>query len=267
MVRAIVAGAGGRMGKRIINIINETEGIQLVSAFERNNHPDVGKDAGIVAGIGKLGIEIKGSISEVLDKGDVLIDFTMPEATYEHVKAVAEQGISMVIGTTGFSDELLAKIKEYAKKIRCVLSPNMSIGVNVMFKMVAELSRILGEDYDVEIVELHHRFKKDAPSGTALRLAQIIADVKGIDLEKTGIYGRKGIVGEREKNELGIHAVRAGDITGEHIVIFGGMGERIEFIHRAHSRDNFARGAVKAAMWVVNQPPGLYDMQDVLGLK
>ena len=267
MVRAIVAGAGGRMGKRIINIINETEGIQLIGAFERNNHPDVGKDAGIVAGIGKLGIEIKGSISEVLDKGDVLIDFTVPEATYEHVKAAAEQGISMVIGTTGFSDELLAKVKEYAKKIRCVLSPNMSIGVNVMFKIVAELSRILGEDYDVEIVELHHRFKKDAPSGTALKLAQIIADVKGIDLEKTGIYGRKGIVGEREKNELGIHAVRAGDITGEHIVIFGGMGERIEFIHRAHSRDNFARGAVKAAMWVVNQPLGLYDMQDVLGLK
>ena len=267
MVRAIVAGAGGRMGKRIINIINETEGIQLIGAFERSDHPDVGKDAGIVAGIGKLGIEIKGSVSEVLDKGDVLIDFTVPEATYEHVKVAAEQGISIVIGTTGFSEELLAKIKEYAKRIRCVLSPNMSIGVNVMFKMVAELSRILGEDYDVEIVELHHRFKKDAPSGTALKLAQIIADVKGIDLEKTGVYGRKGIVGERDKNEMGIHAVRAGDITGEHIVIFGGMGERIEFIHRAHSRDNFARGAVKAAMWVVNQPPGVYDMQDVLGLK
>ncbi|RLB10965.1 MAG: 4-hydroxy-tetrahydrodipicolinate reductase [Deltaproteobacteria bacterium] len=267
MVKAIVAGASGRMGKRIISIISETEGIELVGAFERGDHPDVGKDAGIVAGVGKLGIEIKGSFSEVLDKGDVLIDFTVPEATYEHVRAAAEKGISMVIGTTALSDKLLDEIKEYAKKISCVLSPNMSIGVNVMFKIVKELSKILAEDYDVEIVELHHRFKKDAPSGTALRIAQIIAETKGISLEKTAVYGRKGIVGERSTDELGIHAVRAGDITGEHIVIFGGMGERIELIHRAHSRDNFARGAVKAAMWVVNQPPGLYDMQDVLGLK
>ncbi len=267
MIRAIVAGAAGRMGKRIIEAINNTEGIQLVGAFERGDHPDVGKDAGIVAGVGRLGVEIKDSVSDLLDKGDVLIDFTVPEATYKHVKLVAEKGLSIVIGTTGFSDELLNEIREHAKKVRCVLSPNMSIGVNVMFKVVEELSKILGEEYDIEIVELHHRFKKDAPSGTALKIAQIIAKARGLNLEQTGVYGRRGIVGERSRSELGIHAVRAGDITGEHIVIFGGMGERIEFVHKAHSRDCFARGAVRAAMWVVDQPPGLYDMQDVLGLK
>jgi len=267
MIRAIVSGASGRMGKRIISIINETDGIELSGAFERADHPDIGKDAGIVAGIGRIGVEIMPSVQDVIDKGDVLIDFTVPEATYENLKHAVKKGIAMVIGTTGFSKELLEEVRNMAKKIRCVMSPNMSIGVNVMFKMVSELTKILGDEYDVEIIELHHRFKKDAPSGTASRIAQIISEVKGINLDEFGVYGRKGITGERKKDEIGIHAIRAGDIVGEHIVIFGGIGERIELIHRAQSRDNFARGAVKAAMWIVNQPPGLYDMQDVLGLK
>jgi len=267
MVRAIVAGAAGRMGKRIINAISVTEGITLAGAFERPDHPDVGKDAGVVAGMTELSVEIKASLEGIIDKGDVLIDFTVPEATYTNMKLVSQKDIAMVIGTTGFSEEMMNKIRDMARNIRCVMAPNMSIGVNVMFKIVSELGKILGNEYDVEILELHHRFKKDAPSGTALRLAQILANVRGIDLDEMGTYGRKGITGERKKDEMGLHAIRAGDITGEHTVIFGGIGERIELTHKAHSRDNFARGAVRAAIWVIDQPAGLYDMQDVLGLK
>ncbi len=267
MVKAIVAGASGRMGKSIIRMISATDGIELSGAFERSDHPDIGKDAGIVAGIGEIGIKIMPSVDDVIDKGDVLIDFTVPEATYQNLKKVAEKGLSMVIGTTGFSDEMLSKVREIASNIRCVMAPNMSIGVNVVFKIVEQLSKMLGQEYDIEIVEAHHHFKKDAPSGTAIRIAQIISKALGIRLEDKAIYGRKGITGERGKGEIGIHAIRAGDITGEHTVIFAGIGERIELIHRAHSRDNFARGAVRAAMWIVNQAPGLYDMQDVVGLK
>lgn len=267
MVKAIVAGAAGRMGKRIINVINATEGIVLSGAFERPDHADVGKDAGVVAGIAEIGVKIEPSLEDIINKGDVLIDFTVPEATYANIRLASKRDLAMVIGTTGFSEEMLDEIRTMARDIRCVMAPNMSVGVNVMFRIVSELSRILGNEYDIEIVELHHRFKKDAPSGTALRLAQILADVQGISLDDMGIYGRKGVTGQRKRGELGIHAVRAGDITGEHTVIFAGIGERIELTHRAHSRDNFARGAVRAAMWVVNQTPGLYDMQDVLGLK
>ena len=198
MVRAIVAGAAGRMGKRIINAISVTEGITLAGAFERPDHPDVGKDAGVVAGMTELSVEIKASLEGIIDKGDVLIDFTVPEATYTNMKLVSQRDIAMVIGTTGFSEDMMNKIRDMAKGIRCVMAPNMSIGVNVMFKIVSELGKILGNEYDVEILELHHRFKKDAPSGTALRLAQILANVRGIDLDKMGTYGRKGIIGERK---------------------------------------------------------------------
>ena len=267
MVRAIVAGASGRMGKRIINAIMDTEGIILSGAFERPDHPDVGKDAGVVAGMAELGIEIRASLGDVIDKGDVVIDFTVPEATYSNIKLVSKKGLAIVIGTTGFTEGMLNEIRDMTRAISCVMAPNMSIGVNVMFKIAAELGRLLDEEYDIEILELHHRFKKDAPSGTALRLAQILADIRGRDLDKASIYGRRGITGERKRGEIGIHAIRAGDVTGEHTVIFGGIGERIELTHKAHSRDNFARGAVRAALWVVNQPAGLYDMQDVLGLK
>jgi 4-hydroxy-tetrahydrodipicolinate reductase len=172
----------------------------------------------------------------------------------------------MVIGTTGVSGGMLDEVSALARKIRCVMAPNMSVGVNVMFRIAEEMSRVLGKDYDMEILEVHHRLKKDAPSGTAVRLAQILADTTGRDLEEVGVYERKGMIGERTNEEIGIQTWRAGDITGEHTVMFGGIGERLELIHRAHNRDNFARGALKAAAWVVKQPLGLYDMQDVLGL-
>ena len=173
----------------------------------------------------------------------------------------------MVVGTTGFSPEMLKEIQTLAKGIRCVMAPNMSVGVNVMFKIAGEMARLLSEDFDMEILEVHHRFKKDAPSGTAMRLARVVAEAAGRDLEQVGVYGRKGITGVRTDEEIAVHALRAGDITGDHTLMFGGIGERLELIHRAHSRDNFARGAVRAARWVVGQPAGLYDMQDVLGLR
>jgi len=173
----------------------------------------------------------------------------------------------MVIGTTGITSESLKEVESLARKTRCVLAPNMSVGVNVMFKIAQEMAGILGNDYDMEILEVHHRLKKDAPSGTAMRLAQILADSVGRNLEEVAVYERKGIIGKRTDKEIGIQTWRAGDITGEHTVMFGGIGERLELIHRAHNRDNFARGAVRAATWVIKQPKGLYDMQDVLGLR
>lgn len=266
MIKAIVAGAAGRMGKRIIHMIDQGHQITLTAAFERPNHPAVGGDAGIIAGINPLGITITDSLKPILHHGDVLIDFTGPEATLENLSLAASRGLSMVIGTTGISGADLERLKQSAEKIRCVFAPNMSVGVNVMFKVAADMARILGKDYDMELLEVHHRMKKDAPSGTAMRLAEIVADATGRDLAKAGVFERKGIIGERTDEEIGIQTWRAGDITGEHTIMFGGIGERLELTHRAHNRDNFARGAVRAALWVVNQPVGLYDMQDVLGL-
>jgi len=267
MVKATVAGAAGRMGKRIIHMIGQNKGITLSGAFESPDHPNVNEDAGLVAGVGELGIRIAGSFTEVVDQGDVLIDFTTAKATLENLGTVVEKGLAMVIGTTGITGDILKEAEELANKIRCVMAPNMSVGVNVMFKIAGEMARILGKDYDMEILESHHRLKKDAPSGTAMRLGRILADARGWDLDKVGVYERKGIIGKREDEEIGIQTFRAGDITGEHTVMFGGIGERLELIHRAHNRDNFAKGAVRAALWVTGQPEGLYDMQDVLGLR
>ena len=267
MVKAIVAGASGRMGKRIISMIHQSNEIELAGAFERPDHPSVKEDAGQIAGLGQLGVKISSSIEEVIGQGEVLIDFTAPQVTLENIRAVFSRGLAMVVGTTGITGDMLKEVETLGRKIRCVLAPNMSVGVNVMFKIAEEMAQILGRDYDMEILEVHHRLKKDAPSGTATRLAQILAEAVGLDLEKAGIYERKGMIGERTNEEIGIQTWRAGDITGEHTVMFGGIGERLELIHRAHNRDNFARGAVKAALWVVNQPEGLYDMQDVLGLQ
>jgi len=267
MIKAIVAGAAGRMGKRIISMIHQNPEIELSGAFERPDHPDVNADAGQVAGIGESGINIAGSLEEVIDKGEVLIDFTSPQATLENIRMAVPKGIAMVIGTTGITGDMLKEIEALAKKIKCVLAPNMSVGVNVMFKIARDMARILGNDYDMEILEVHHRLKKDAPSGTAMRLAGVLAEAVDRDLEKVGVYERKGIIGQRTDDEIGIQTWRAGDITGEHTVMFGGIGERLELTHRAHNRDNFARGAVRAALWVVKQPVGMYDMQDVLGLK
>jgi 4-hydroxy-tetrahydrodipicolinate reductase len=267
MVKAIVAGAAGRMGNRIIHMIGGSKDVVLAAAFEKPGHPAVDQDAGRVAGLGTLGIRVAGSLQEVAREGDVLIDFTHPEATLAHLKVAASRELAVVIGTTGITGKMLDEAKELARSVRCVMSPNMSVGVNVMFRVAGEMAAMLGKDYDMEILEAHHRFKKDAPSGTAMRLARILAAATERSLEEVAVYERKGMIGERTEQEIGIQTWRAGDITGEHTVMFGGIGERLELIHRAHNRDNFARGALRAAAWVVDRPPGLYDMQDVLGLK
>ncbi|MEW6660300.1 MAG: 4-hydroxy-tetrahydrodipicolinate reductase [Thermodesulfobacteriota bacterium] len=267
MVRAIVSGAAGRMGGRIIHMLEGVEGIALAGAVERPDHPAVGKEVGEVVGLPAKGVKISGSLAEVLPLGDVLIEFTHPEPSLGHLRMVADAGKAMVMGTTGCSPEQLSEVRALAPRTRLVFAPNMSVGVNLMFKVVGDIARVLSSGYDVEIVEAHHRLKKDAPSGTALKLAQVIAQALNRDLDRVGVYARKGIIGERTPEEIGIQTVRAGDIVGEHTVLFGSMGERLEIIHRAHSRDNFARGAVRAALWIVGQTPGLYDMQDVLGLK
>jgi 4-hydroxy-tetrahydrodipicolinate reductase len=267
MVKAIVSGVAGRMGGRIVHLMEAADGIQLVGAVERPEHPAVGRDVGEVVGLPSKGITVADSLSQVLPQGEVVIEFTHPEPSLAHLHEVADAGRAMVLGTTGFSPPQIAEINALASRAHLVFAPNMSVGVNLMFKVVADIAGVLADGYDVEIVEAHHRLKKDAPSGTAIKLGQVIAHALGRELDKTGIYARHGIIGERTKDEIGIQTVRAGDIVGEHTVIFGGMGERLEIIHRAHSRDNFARGAVRAAQWIVSQPPGLYDMQDVLGLK
>jgi 4-hydroxy-tetrahydrodipicolinate reductase len=267
MIKAIVAGAAGRMGSRIINVLSSSENIVLGGALEKKGHVLVGQDAGGPAGIPATGIKIVDDFSAALGVGNVLIDFTFPEASLQHIRSCAELGKAMVIGSTGFSKEQLGEIGDLAKKIPCVLSPNMSIGVNVCFKILADLAKTLGPDFDVEIVEAHHRLKKDAPSGTAVRMGEVVAGALGRDYRQVANYHREGITGERKKEEIGMQTIRGGDIVGEHTVYFIGMGERIELTHRAHTRDMFARGAVRAAKWVVGRKPGLYDMQDVLGLK
>ena len=266
-IRAVVTGAAGKMAGRMIALVREAPDFVLVGATERPGHPAHGRDAGEVAGAGHAGVKVADDIAPLLAGADVAIDFTAPEASVGHVRAAAAAGKAIVVGTTGLSKDHLAEIRRHAGRIPCVVSPNMSVGVNVLFRLLAEAARLLGEDYDVELFEAHHHFKKDAPSGTALKMAQVLAEALGRDLEKVGVYGRRGIVGERPKREIGIHTLRAGDIVGEHTVIFGGMGERIELTHRAHSRDNFGRGALRAARFAVRAAPGLYDMGDVLGLK
>jgi 4-hydroxy-tetrahydrodipicolinate reductase len=269
MIKAVVSGAAGRMGSRIINVLSTSEGIRLSAAVERTGHALVGQDSCSPAGLAGGGVltVITDDLTAALKAGDVLIDFTAPETSLDHLKLCAGLGKPAVVGTTGFSGDQLAEIAVCAQKIPCVLSPNMSIGVNLCFKILDEIARTIGDDYDMEIVEAHHRMKKDAPSGTAVKMAQILARAVDRNLEEVGVYARKGMIGERTKKEIGVQTLRGGDIVGEHTVMFAGTGERIELIHRAHSRDTFAAGAVRAAKWVVGKKPGLYDMLDVLGLK
>lgn len=267
MIKAVVTGAAGRMGSRIISVIASTEGVRLAGAVERSGHPLIGQDAGGPAGLPPTGVTITDNLDAALAAGDVLIDFTTPEASLVHVQSCAHHHKPVVIGTTGMSKEETEQVRRHSAAVPVVLSPNMSIGVNLSFKVLAEIAQTLGDDYDVEIVEAHHRMKKDAPSGTAVKMAQVLARALGRNLDEVGVYARKGMIGERSTKEIGIQTVRAGDIVGEHTVYFAGKGERIEFTHRAHSRDTFAAGAVKAAKWIVGKNPGLYDMQDVLGLK
>ena len=264
-VKAIVVGAAGKMGGRIIHIIQETPSIELDQAIERPDHPSLGRDIGEVIGLGKMGVSLEKDVRK--GRGEVIINFTSPQASLESLEFAKEFGVAAVIGTTGLNPQQIERLRDLSKSIRCVFSPNMSVGVNVMFRVVQEVARVLGPEYDIEILEAHHRLKKDSPSGTAVKLGELIAGALGRNFGQVGIYGRKGMVDERTREEIGMQVIRAGDIVGEHTVLFGGNGERLEIIHRAHSRDNFARGAVRAALWVVNQPNGLYDMQDVLGFK
>ena len=267
MIKVAVAGAAGRMGSRITAISKEYEGLQLAGAFERKGHKDVGKDVGTLVGIGNTGITLVDSLESIIDNVDVIVSFATVEASKEHLRLATSKGKAMVIGTTGFTKDDLKEVVQLTKKIPCVMASNMSMGVNLLLKVLQDIARVLGDAYDVEIIEAHHRMKKDAPSGTALKMAQVISDALNRNLDDVAVYARKGIIGERTAKEIGIQTLRAGDIVGEHTVIFGGLGERIEVTHKVSSRDTFARGALKAATWVYGKPAGLYDMQDVLGLK
>lgn len=265
MIKVIVLGAAGRMGSAIMRLVNEDKDMELAGAVERSDSPFIGQDASRFGGA--EGIKLSASLEGVARKDVVAIDFTHPDSAVENVRLAEKIGFSMVIGTTGFKNAQLDYIKKAANAgFPCVLSPNMSMGVNLLFKLVAETAKILGDDYDAEVVEIHHRMKKDAPSGTAVKLGQVIAEALGRDYDKAAVYERKGMVGERKREEIGMQTLRAGDVVGEHTVIFGGIGERIELTHRAHSRENFARGAVRAAKWVYNKKPGFYSMKDVLGI-
>ncbi len=267
MNRIIVTGATGRMGGRIIALLKEYSELQLAGALEKKGSEGIGRDIGALLGTGETKVLLSDALENIIGNGDVLIDFTAPAATLQNVKLAAENKKAVVIGTTGFSKDDIETIRHLSGKIPIVLAPNMSVGVNLLFKILQDVARVLGDDYDIEIIEAHHRLKKDAPSGTALKMAQVIAEAVKRNLDEVAVYARKGTIGERTKQEIGIQTVRAGDIVGEHTVLFGGLGERIEITHKASSRDTFARGALKAAIWVAEKKAGLYDMQDVLGLK
>ncbi len=267
MIRVVVCGAMGRMGKAILGVLRDgPHGCVLAGAVEAPRHPALGQDAFEAAGIGRAGVPLSDDFAAAIAAADVAVDFTHAVSSVAHARAAAAAGKAIVIGTTGLSAEQTDAIRTAARAVPCVLSPNMSVGVNLMFKTAADMAKVLGDDYDIEIVEVHHRFKKDSPSGTAVKLADAVAGALGRTMEDAGVYGRRGMVGERTRKEIGVFAVRAGDVVGEHTLVFGGIGERLELTHRAHSRDTFARGAVRAAAWVVGKPAGLYDMKAVLGL-
>jgi 4-hydroxy-tetrahydrodipicolinate reductase len=266
MTGIVVCGAAGRMGEVVVRLIQQSPGVKLVGAIDRSDSPGIGKDAGELAGLGKLGLQVSDRIEPYLNPGVAMIDFTSPVASLGFLRRAVKKDIPIVICTTGFSSRQSAEIRRLGPKTRTMLSPNMSVGVNLLLGLLGKVAQALGDDYDVEIVEAHHRFKQDAPSGTALALAREVARGLKRNLDTVGVYGRKGIVGARTKKEIGVMALRSGDVVGEHTVIFGGLGERIEFIHRAHTRETFARGAVRAVQWLVKQKRGLYSMQDMLKL-
>jgi 4-hydroxy-tetrahydrodipicolinate reductase len=254
------------MGKTLIEAVMLHDSLTLGAATERAGSSLLGADAGELAGVGKLGVTLTDDLAKVAGDFDVVIDFTVPAATLYHLEVCAQHGKRLVIGTTGFDDAGKARIAEVAAANGIVFAPNMSVGVNLCLKLLALTAQVIGEDYDIEIVEAHHRHKVDAPSGTALRMGEVVADALGRDLGEVAVYGREGITGERDPKTIGFETIRAGDIVGEHSVWFATEGERIEIVHKASSRMTFARGAARAAHWLVDQPAGLYDMQDVLGL-
>jgi 4-hydroxy-tetrahydrodipicolinate reductase len=263
--KLVVVGAAGRMGSRIIALAIESGQFDILAAIERLDHPDIGKDAGLVAAAGPLNIKLAGAYPEIA--ADVAIDFSRPDATVKTVDWCLKNKFALVAGTTGLNDQQREKIKAASAKIPVLYATNMSVGMNVLFSLVGKVASMLGEEYDVEIIEQHHRFKKDAPSGSALTLAENICKATGRDFPASITYGRSGKDALRQKGTIGIHAIRAGDIVGIHSVIFGTLGETVTLNHTAHSRDTFARGALRAANWLVGKKPALYSMADVLGLK
>jgi len=267
MTRIAIAGVAGRMGQTLVQACEQADGLELTGAFERSGHPAIGQDAGLLAGQGANGVVVVDGI-DALDGGfDVVIDFTRPEATLGNIEACRNLGRRIVIGTTGFSDEDKAGIARAAEDNAIILAPNMSVGVNLCFKLLEITAGVLGDEVDVEVIEAHHRHKVDAPSGTALRMGEVVAETLGRDLSKDAIYGREGNTGERERRTIGFSTIRAGDIVGEHTVMFAGTGERVEITHKASNRMTFANGAMRASGWLMQRDTGLYDMQDVLGLR
>ena len=266
MIKVAVTGAGGRMGRTHIEAITENEKTQLSAAIERPGSAFVGVDAGALAGVGENNVFVVDDLVSVADDFDVLIDFTTIETTLENIETCRKAGKQIIIGTTGFSDEQKKQIEVAAKDIAIVFAPNMSVGVNLCLKLLDMAARVLAEDdMDIEIVEAHHRHKVDAPSGTALRMGEVVADALGRDLKECAVYGREGQTGERDRNTIGFETIRAGDIVGDHTVMFAGVGERVEITHKASSRMTFSKGAVRAAIWLSEKKNGLYDMPDVLG--
>ncbi|MBN1806472.1 MAG: 4-hydroxy-tetrahydrodipicolinate reductase [Sedimentisphaerales bacterium] len=260
--KLVVVGAGGRMGKRIIALAVESGQFDIAGAVERQGHPDIGKDAGLIAGAGPIDV----TLTDVFPtSGEVAIDFSLAEAADKTIDCCLENKLALVLGTTGLSSQQKGKYEAASKTIPVIYGTNMSVGMNVLFNLVGKAATMLGEEYDIEIVEQHHRFKKDAPSGSALTLAENICKETGRDIDKTLVHGREG-ESPRQKGTIGMHAVRAGDIIGVHSVIFGTLGETVTLNHTANSRDTFVRGALKAAKWLVGKEPGLYSMADVLGI-
>lgn len=267
MIRTVVSGAAGRMGRQVIAAAAEDDEITIVGALEASGHGALGQDAGTNAAIAPLGVPITDDREAAFSNADVVIDFSTPGSTLAVITEAARRGVAAVSGTTGHPDENVKAIEGLSRKIPIVMAPNMSVGINLLFALSEEVARVLGDDFDVEIIEAHHNQKVDAPSGTAKRLFEIISRALGRDPRTIGVYGREGMVGKRTKREIGVHAVRAGDIVGEHTVLFATTGERIELVHRVSSRMTLARGALRAAKWVVGKEPGLYEMLDVLDLR
>jgi len=264
MIRFAVNGAGGRMGKRIVALLADQQDCRLVCALERAGHPDMGKDAGQVAGTQPAGVPLTGALAGAVEKPDVLLDFSTPESTLARADECAAAGVAIVIGTTGLGARDLEHLRSKAAAVPVLVAPNMSVGVNLLTSLVGRVAAALGTDYDIEIVEMHHRRKKDAPSGTALKLAEEICTAMGWRPCETLIFGRQGMVGERPRGRIAVHAVRGGDVVGDHTVIYAGDGERIEITHRATSRDVFALGAIRAGRFLAGRRAGLYTMAQVL---
>ena len=267
MLKIAIAGAAGRMGRTLISAVHTAQDSNLVlsAAIARKGSSLIGVDAGEMAGISKIGIPVVASLAEA--EFDLLIDFTLIEPTLENLEYCCEHNKSVVIGTTCFDDAQRQLIADAGKKIPIVFAANMSVGMNLCFHLLKQMSQVLGEDSDIEIIEAHHRHKVDSPSGTAVRLGEVVADTLGRDLSKCAVYGREGVGEPRDRETIGFATVRGGDVVGDHTVLFASEGERVELTHKASSRITFAKGAVRAAQWLVDKSPALYDMQDVLGLK